>query len=165
MRKFLIFLCLILFFSSSCSSGPNHSQKGDAEEVLQSVLSYFQIYDGYLYSTRPLSEYPLTCLDFGAPGQEKTAAYQVQIVTPEGLAVSTADAYRGIRPRQPETSLEDVLSRPVEEWDGLLVNDFEDTVFEKYPALAAIKRSLYDTGAVYASMSGSGSALFAIYAM
>ena len=60
MRKFLIFLCLIVFFSSSCSSGPNHSQKGDAEEVLQSVLSYFQLHDGYLYSTRPLSECPLT---------------------------------------------------------------------------------------------------------
>ena len=55
------------------------------------------------------------------------------------------------------------LSRPVEEWDGILVNDFEETVFAKYPELAAIKRSLYDSGAVYASMSGSGSALFALY--
>ena len=60
-------------------------------------------------------------------------------------------------------SLREVLARPVEDWDGLLVNDFETTVFEKHPELAAIKRSLYDTGAVYASMSGSGSALFAIY--
>jgi 4-diphosphocytidyl-2-C-methyl-D-erythritol kinase len=59
--------------------------------------------------------------------------------------------------------LKEVLSRPIEEWNGLLVNDFETTVFAKYPELAAIKRSLYDIGAVYASMSGSGSALFAIY--
>jgi 4-diphosphocytidyl-2-C-methyl-D-erythritol kinase len=51
----------------------------------------------------------------------------------------------------------------VEEWDGLLVNDFEETVFAKYPELAAIKKSLYDSGAVYACMSGSGSALFALY--
>ena len=59
--------------------------------------------------------------------------------------------------------LREVLSTPVEEWDGVLVNDFEETVFARFPELAAIKRSLYDSGAVYASMSGSGSALFAIY--
>ena len=59
--------------------------------------------------------------------------------------------------------MREVLARPVEEWDGILVNDFEETVFAKYPELAAIKRSLYDSGAVYASMSGSGSALFALY--
>ena len=58
-----------------------------------------------------------------------------------------------------------VLARPVSEWDGLLVNDFEETVFAKYPELAAIKKSLYDSGAVYASMSGSGSALFALYGL
>ena len=51
----------------------------------------------------------------------------------------------------------------IDKWDGVLVNDFEETVFAKFPELAAIKRSLYDCGAVYASMSGSGSALFAIY--
>ena len=89
--------------------------------------------------------------------------YDLQVLTPEGVAVSTADAYRGIRPHLPEVPLKDVLARPVEEWDGLLVNDFEETVFAKYPELAAIKRSLYDSGAVYASMSGSGSALFAFY--
>ena len=63
----------------------------------------------------------------------------------------------------PEVALKDALARPVEQWDGVLVNDFEITVFDKYPELAAIKRSLYDSGAVYASMSGSGSALFALY--
>jgi 4-diphosphocytidyl-2-C-methyl-D-erythritol kinase len=55
------------------------------------------------------------------------------------------------------------LARPVEEWQGVLVNDFEETVFAKYPELAAIKQSLYECGAVYASMSGSGSALFALF--
>lgn len=89
--------------------------------------------------------------------------YELQVLTPRGIAVSTKDAYAGIKPHLPEVSLRDVLSRPIEEWDGLLVNDFEETVFAKYPELAAIKRSLYDSGAVYASMSGSGSALFAIY--
>lgn len=99
-----------------------------------------------------LSEYPVSL-----------EGYDVQVVTPAGIAVSTKDAYGGIRPHLPEVSLRDALSRPVEQWDGVLVNDFEETVFAKFPELAAIKRSLYDSGAVYASMSGSGSALFAIY--
>ena len=90
-------------------------------------------------------------------------AYDLQVLPPEGVAVSTKDAYGGIKPHLPEVPLKEALSRPVEQWDGLLVNDFEETVFAKYPELAAIKRSLYDSGAVYASMSGSGSALFALY--
>lgn len=89
--------------------------------------------------------------------------YELQVVTPEGIAVSTKEAYAGIRPHLPEVPLRDALARPIEEWDGILVNDFEETVFARHPELAAIKRSLYDSGAVYASMSGSGSALFALY--
>ena len=89
--------------------------------------------------------------------------YELQGITPAGVAVSTKDAYSGIRPHIPQMPLREVLARPVEEWDGLLVNDFEETVFAKYPELAAIKKSLYDSGAVYACMSGSGSALFALY--
>ena len=91
------------------------------------------------------------------------SGYDLQVLTPAGIAVSTKDAYSGIRPHLPEVSLREALARPVEEWDGVLVNDFEETVFAKYPELAAIKRSLYDCGAAYASMSGSGSALFALY--
>ena len=89
--------------------------------------------------------------------------YEVQVVTPAGIAVSTKDAYGGIRPHLPEVALRDALAKPVEQWDGVLVNDFEETVFAKFPEFAAIKKSLYDSGAVYASMSGSGSALFAVY--
>ena len=91
------------------------------------------------------------------------SGYDLQVLTPAGIAVSTKDAYSGIRPHLPEVPLREALARPVEEWDGVLVNDFEETVFAKYPELAAIKRSLYDCGAAYASMSGSGSALFALY--
>lgn len=89
--------------------------------------------------------------------------YEIQVVVPEGVSVSTADAYKGIRPVVPETPLADILARPVESWKDCLHNDFEKTVFEKYPMLAQVKRSLYDAGAVYASMSGSGSALFGIF--
>ena len=101
-----------------------------------------------------LSEYPVSL-----------EGYDLQVLTPEGISVSTKDAYSGIRPHLPEVPLREALARPIEEWDGILVNDFEETVFAKYPELAAIKRSLYDSGAAYASMSGSGSALFALYRM
>ena len=94
---------------------------------------------------------------------EELKDYELQVLVPEGISVSTAEAYAGIVPQIPEVSLRDALHRPVDEWDGVLVNDFETTVFEKHPELAAIKRSLYDSGAMYASLSGSGSALFALY--
>ena len=89
--------------------------------------------------------------------------YEIKVIVPEGVSVSTADAYRGIRPAYPELSLKEALARPVEEWKSCLYNDFEKTVFDKYPALAKLKTSLYDAGAVYASMSGSGSAFYAIF--
>lgn len=95
--------------------------------------------------------------------EQSEGSFDLQVLTPEGVSVSTKDAYAGIKPHLPEVSLREALSKPVEEWAGVLVNDFEETVFAKYPELAAIKRSLYDSGAVYASMSGSGSALFALY--
>lgn len=110
-----------------------------------------------------LTDFPLTGIDYGQVPADEAAVYEVQVLAPQGVAVSTADAYRGIKPMVPELALEEVLAKPVEQWDGLLVNDFEMTVFDKHPELAAIKHSLYESGAVYASMSGSGSALFALY--
>ena len=91
------------------------------------------------------------------------SGYRLEVTVPEGIAVSTADAYRGIVPATPELPLREALARPVEDWRGVVVNDFETTVFAKHPRLAEIKRELYASGAVYASMSGSGSALFALY--
>lgn len=94
--------------------------------------------------------------------------YLLKVIVPDGIAVSTAEAYRGITPREamadcPYIPLMEALEKPVEEWKDALVNDFETTVFAAHPELAAIKQSLYDSGAIYALMSGSGSALFAIY--
>ena len=91
------------------------------------------------------------------------SGWRIEVTVPEDIAVSTADAYRGIVPKMPASPLRDVLAHPVEEWKGILVNDFETTVFAKFPRLAEIKQFLYDNGAVYAAMSGSGSALFALY--
>jgi len=89
--------------------------------------------------------------------------YRVEVTVPEDIAVSTADAYRGIVPKEPALPLREVLALPVPQWKDTLVNDFEATVFARYPRLAVIKQSLYGNGAVYAAMSGSGSALFALY--
>ena len=110
-----------------------------------------------------LTEYSLAGIDYGADETREGALYDLQVITPAGIAVSTAEAYGGIVPQLPQVPLREALSKPVHQWEGVLINDFEKTVFAKHPELAAIKRSLYDSGALYASMSGSGSALFAIY--
>ena len=85
------------------------------------------------------------------------------LVIPEGISVSTAEAYRGIVPAIPETPLREVLRQPVSTWKELLVNDFESTVFALHPRLAQLKEQLYAEGAVYAAMSGSGSAIFGLF--
>ena len=88
--------------------------------------------------------------------------YEIRVEIPEGVAVSTKEAYSGIVPRCGR-DLREVLSRPVNEWKELLVNDFEETVFRLHPEIAALKRRFYDEGAVYAAMSGSGSAVFGLF--
>ena len=102
--------------------------------------------------------------DILEPFDLSTDGLRIEVTVPEGIAVSTAEAYRGIVPRIPAIPLREALSRPVSQWKDWVVNDFEETVFARYPALAQIKQSLYDEGALYASMSGNGSALFALYA-
>jgi 4-diphosphocytidyl-2-C-methyl-D-erythritol kinase len=80
------------------------------------------------------------------------------------LHVSTADAYSNVVPVVPEKDLKNVLEdTPVSSWKESVQNDFEQSVFRKYPLIAMIKQTLYDSGAVYTSMSGSGSTVFGIF--
>ena len=89
--------------------------------------------------------------------------YRLVIVKPD-VFVSTKDAFADIKPSQPELSVKEIVEKyPVEQWKDLLKNDFETTVFKKHPSIAVIKDSLYELGALYASMSGSGSSLFGIF--
>lgn len=85
------------------------------------------------------------------------------IVNPD-VHVSTTEAYRTVIPRQPSMTLQSVLSLPLHEWKEKLVNDFEPSVFAIHPQIARIKERLYDLGAEYACMSGSGSSVFGIFA-
>ncbi|MCQ2257267.1 MAG: 4-(cytidine 5'-diphospho)-2-C-methyl-D-erythritol kinase [Bacteroidaceae bacterium] len=87
---------------------------------------------------------------------------QLVLVKPD-IFVSTKDAYAKVNVHRPEVSLPELLSQPVETWKDTVVNDFEASVFTKYPEIAAIKDEMYDLGAVYASMSGSGSSVFGIF--
>ena len=89
--------------------------------------------------------------------------YKIVVVKPD-VYISTAAAYAGIQPNDKrEYSIVDILKMPIGKWKGLLVNDFETSVFSQHPELAEVKESLYQAGAVYASMSGSGSAIYGIF--
>ena len=84
------------------------------------------------------------------------------IVKPD-VFISTKEAYSMVSPKSPTLSLKEIATRPLYEWKELMKNDFEDPIFKKYPQICKIKQQLYDLGATYASMSGSGSSLYGIF--
>jgi len=125
------------------------------------------------------------------------SAYELRVEVPEGISVSTREAYSEVVPREDEISrlrpegsarndsaqserpspsvissetewsreipLREALRLPVEQWKDYVVNDFEKGVFAKHPEIAALKQKFYDSGAIYAAMSGSGSAVFGLF--
>lgn len=99
-------------------------------------------------------------VDDGTKGSLK--GYYLAIVKPD-IAVSTKEAYAAITPKKPAKCCREIVGQPIETWKEELVNDFEAPIFQLHPELAAIKEKLYERGAAYASMSGSGSALFGIF--
>ena len=96
------------------------------------------------------------------PVKPAFGGYTLLIVKPDE-AVSTREAYAGVRPAVPAESLEESMRLPVTAWQGRVKNDFEPHVFAAHPRLAVLKESLLKAGAVYAAMSGSGSALFGLF--
>ncbi len=93
--------------------------------------------------------------------------YRIEVVPSPDIHISTPEAYRLVDEytcSAAPDNLQDRLKMGVNKWRENVVNDFEAPVFAKYPVLAHIKKSLYDKGAVYASMTGSGSAVYGIFA-
>lgn len=114
----------------------------------------------FIYNTPQLAKgrgeqlSPLPLLDL--------SAYSIQIICPE-VHISTKAAFGMITPRKPMFDLRRLPELPVEQWKTNISNDFEDPVFMQHPELLNIKKQLYAQGAVYASMTGSGSALYGIF--
>jgi 4-diphosphocytidyl-2C-methyl-D-erythritol kinase len=90
------------------------------------------------------------------------AGYYLTLVKPD-IHVSTKDAYANVKPELPVESIASIIQQPVSAWKDKLINDFEKSVFPLFPAIGEIKQKLYDNGALYASMTGSGSSVFGIF--
>ncbi len=88
--------------------------------------------------------------------------YTIALIKPN-IGVSTAQAYGGVCPSNPQTPLSELITKPIDEWQADVKNDFEPHIFDLYPTLSHIKNRLIEAGALYASMSGSGSTIYGIF--
>lgn len=92
----------------------------------------------------------------------RLSGYYLLLVIPQ-VHVSTVEAYSMIKPARPAISLKEIINLPVNQWKGTMINDFEDPVCRRFPLIARIKDLLNTKGAVYSSMSGSGSAVYGLF--
>lgn len=108
---------------------------------------------------------PMYCFEKGDQFEHikvRLSGKWIALVNP-GIHISTVEAYSGVVAKRSGEDLRTILNEPITEWKGRVKNDFEATLFKKYPLLETIKGKLYDLGAEYAAMSGSGSTLFGIF--
>ena len=89
-------------------------------------------------------------------------AYKFVIVNP-GIHINTGDMFIKLKPAIPEKSIREIIGQPIETWKYQLQNDFENLVFKQYREIVDIKDTLYEMGAIYSSMSGSGSTVYGIF--
>mgnify|MGYP003575715138 CR=1 FL=1 len=90
------------------------------------------------------------------------SAYKLVIVNP-GIHINTGWAFSQLMPKAPANSLIEIVKKPINEWKDFLINDFEEPIFHHHPSIKKLKEDLYQSGAVYASMSGSGSTVFGLF--
>lgn len=149
---------------------------GDAATVLLMLNEMFQLklseqqlmkYGAQLGSDVPFFIFNKPCLATGVgdkltPISLDLSSYHIELVFSD-VHVSTADAYSWITPKTPKYQLSDIIQQPIEKWQDLLINDFEEVIFERFPILKQTKMELYKKGAIYAAMSGSGSSIFGIF--
>lgn len=96
------------------------------------------------------------------PIQLDLSAYTLVLINP-GIHVNTGAAFSAITPAEPAQSLKEIIQEPITNWKALITNDFEQAVFQQHPELKTIKAQLYDHGAVYSAMSGSGSTIYGFF--
>ena len=88
--------------------------------------------------------------------------FEIRLINPR-IHISTEEAYSRVVPQIPELNVNEIIELPINDWKNFLKNDFEDSVFLQHSLLEDIKNSLYKEGAIYASMSGSGSVIYGIF--
>lgn len=96
------------------------------------------------------------------PVRPVLAGYYLLLLNP-GIGINTREAYQNCRPGIPSASLYNLVDRPITEWKEVITNDFENYAFNKHPLIGEIKDELYNSGALFSSMSGSGSSVYGIF--
>jgi 4-diphosphocytidyl-2-C-methyl-D-erythritol kinase len=134
---------------------------------LQLSISQLEEYAGRIGSDCPffIRNQPVFAEGTGtifSPVTVSLQGYYLVLVKPD-IYVSTQKAYACVKPHSCEEPVKEIVYSPVSEWKNRLINDFEAGIFSRYPEIGKIKQQLYDSGALYASMSGSGSTVFGIF--
>lgn len=113
-----------------------------------------------------ISDCPMICEGIGdvmEPFTPQLEGHTIIIAKPASVSISTREAYAGVTPHKPAVPLRQILSLPPSQWQGKLINDFEQSIFKIAPQIAALKQQMIDCGAIYASMSGSGASVYGIF--
>ncbi|MFW5821491.1 MAG: 4-(cytidine 5'-diphospho)-2-C-methyl-D-erythritol kinase [Bacteroidota bacterium] len=148
----------------------------DAAFFLNILDEYFELKISIAEKEKMISEIGSDCTFFirnkpaiiKGTGTE-TELYEIDlkakylVIVSPGFSISTPEAYAGVQISKEEKPLEILLKEDINKWNKLIINDFEKSLFPKYPVLKEIKEALYSFGALYASLSGSGSALYGIF--
>ena len=144
---------MLSLLNDYCGLGLNKEQLAGYALQLGSDCPFF-IYNTPQFATGRGEQMTASTLDL--------SAYSIQLICPH-VHVSTATAFSSITPRPATYNLRLLSALPLVQWHDKLRNDFEEPVFKSHPALASIKQQLYDQGALYAAMSGTGSTIFGIF--
>jgi 4-diphosphocytidyl-2-C-methyl-D-erythritol kinase len=143
----------IKLMSEKFSLGLSEDKMEDYARVLGADCAFF-IRNKPVFAFEKGDEFESVNLDL--------SAYKIVLVMPDEQ-VSTAEAYRGAKPAPVKESLYDLIKTPVTAWRGQIKNDFEGHIFRDHPVIRGVKAELYEHGALYASMSGSGASVFGIF--
>ena len=131
-----------------------------SEEEMKRLVARLGADCPFFINPRPL--YAEGIGDVFSPISLNLSGWYLVLVKPD-VYVSTREAYAGVHPHQPVYSLLETANLPVGQWEGRMVNDFEESIFANHSLLSEIKQRLYHQGAAYASMSGSGSTIFGLF--